>query len=210
VATQAYGVIGACYGDEGKGRTVDAIAHRLGAGTVVVRSNGGAQAGHTVVAPSGARHVFHQIGSGAFAGAATHFSRFMVSHPMMLAEEVRAVAALGGETVITADPRGFVTTPWDMMVNQAVEMARGGGRHGSCGLGFGETHIRAALLAEAKQQVIAGDAADQVSVPQESGSADDLLLDEFAIEVQFLELGPHAVEQLGGGHAPSMAWPSRG
>jgi len=139
VATQAYGVIGACYGDEGKGRTVDAIVHRLGAGTVVVRSNGGAQAGHTVVAPSGARHVFHQLGSGAFAGAATHFSRFMVSHPMMLAEEVRAVAALGGETVITADPRGFVTTPWDMMVNQAIEMARGGGRHGSCGLGFGET-----------------------------------------------------------------------
>jgi adenylosuccinate synthase len=139
VATQAYGVIGACYGDEGKGRTVDAIAHRLGAGTVVVRSNGGAQAGHTVVAPPGARHVFHQLGSGAFAGAATHFSRFMVSHPMMLAEEVRAVAALGGETVITADPRGLVTTPWDMMVNQAIEMARGGGRHGSCGLGFGET-----------------------------------------------------------------------
>ena len=139
MATQAYGVIGACYGDEGKGRTVDAIAHRLGAGTVVVRSNGGAQAGHTVVAPSGARHVFHQIGSGAFAGAATHFSRSMVSHPMMLAEEMRAVAALGGETAITADPRGLVTTPWDMMVNQAIEMARGGGRHGSCGLGFGET-----------------------------------------------------------------------
>lgn len=139
MATQAYGVIGACYGDEGKGRTVDALAHRLGAGTIVVRSNGGAQAGHTVVAPSGARHVLHQLGSGAFAGAATHFSRFMVSHPMMLAEEVRAVAALGGETVITADPRGHVTTPWDMMVNQAIEMARGGGRHGSCGLGFGET-----------------------------------------------------------------------
>ncbi|MEO7691538.1 MAG: adenylosuccinate synthetase, partial [Sphingomonas sp.] len=142
MATQAYGVIGACYGDEGKGRTVDAIAHRLGAGTVVVRSNGGAQAGHTVVAPSGARHVFHQLGSGAFAGAATHFSRFMVSHPMMLGEEVRAVAALGGAIAITADPRGYVTTPWDMMVNQAIEMARGGARHGSCGLGFGETVLR--------------------------------------------------------------------
>ncbi|MGB3166634.1 MAG: adenylosuccinate synthetase, partial [Alteraurantiacibacter sp.] len=38
-----------------------------------------------------------------------------------------------------ADPRGLVTTPWDMMVNQAVEMTRGSGRHGSCGLGFGET-----------------------------------------------------------------------
>ena len=136
--TQAHAVIGANYGDEGKGRTVDALARRLGPGAVVVRANGGAQAGHTVFA-NGRRHVFHHIGSGALAGAATHLSRHMVSHPMMLADETRAVAALGGSAAITADPRGFVTTPWDMMVNQAVEVARGDGRHGSCGLGFGET-----------------------------------------------------------------------
>ena len=136
--TQAHAVIGANYGDEGKGRTVDALARRLGPGTVVVRANGGAQAGHTVVA-GGKRHVFHHLGAGALAGAATHLSRHMVSHPMMLANEARAVAALGGAVAITADPHGFVTTPWDMMVNQAVEVARGHGRHGSCGLGFGET-----------------------------------------------------------------------
>ena len=140
---QAWAVIGAGYGDEGKGRTVDALARRLGAaglgaGTLVVRSNGGAQAGHSVVA-GGRRHVFHHLGSGALAGAATHLSRFMVSHPMLLVDEVRAVAALRGNTVVTADPRGFVTTPWDMMVNQAAERARGTDRHGSCGLGFGET-----------------------------------------------------------------------
>ena len=33
----------------------------------------------------------------------------------------------------------MVTTPFDVMVNQALEAARGNGRHGSCGLGFGET-----------------------------------------------------------------------
>jgi hypothetical protein len=33
----------------------------------------------------------------------------------------------------------MVTTPFDVMINQAIELARGDGRHGSCGLGFGET-----------------------------------------------------------------------
>jgi len=139
MTSRAQAVIGAGYGDEGKGRMVDVIAHGLGAGTVVVRSNGGAQAGHSVVTPDGYAHVFHHLGSGALGGATTHLSRFMVSQPMMLVEELRAVAALGGTVAITADPRGFVTTPWDMMANQAVEVARGAGRHGSCGLGFGET-----------------------------------------------------------------------
>jgi adenylosuccinate synthase len=32
-----------------------------------------------------------------------------------------------------------VTTPYDMMINQIVERERGGDRHGSCGVGFGET-----------------------------------------------------------------------
>ena len=54
-------------------------------------------------------------------------------------------------------------------------------------------------------KVVAGDAADQVAVPEKSGAADDLLLDELALEVQLLELGAHPVEQLGGRHAPSMA-----
>ena len=135
---RAQAVIGASYGDEGKGRTVDWLAASLGPEVVVVRSNGGAQAGHTVET-GGQRHVFHHIGSAALRGAATHLSRFMVSHPILLAEECAALGAMGLAPRITADPRGWVTTPWDMMVNQAAELARGKGRHGSCGLGFGET-----------------------------------------------------------------------
>lgn len=136
----AFGVIGANYGDEGKGRNVDALAHELGGRAVtVVRSNGGAQAGHTVVTPDGRRHVFHHIGSGAYAGASTHLSRFFVHHPMTFMDERDALAAQGACVDVSADPRGMVTTPWDMMVNQVVEVSRGGGRHGSCGYGLGET-----------------------------------------------------------------------
>lgn len=136
---KATAVIGANYGDEGKGRTVEWLAEPHRAAVLVVRSNGGAQAGHTVVASDGGRHVFHHFGSGTLQGARTHLSRFMVSHPIIFIEEFAQLHSRGTRPVVTADPRGFVTTPWDMMVNQALEIARGSTRHGSCGLGFGET-----------------------------------------------------------------------
>lgn len=134
-------VIGAGWGDEGKGATVDRLVR--GASDVVVRFNGGAQAGHTVVAPDGRRHVFHHVGSGAFQGAATYLSRHVVSSPMHLEEELDALRALDVAPRLFADPRGLLTTPYDMLLNQAAELARGDGRHGSCGYGFGETIERA-------------------------------------------------------------------
>ncbi len=140
----AVAVVGAGYGDEGKGLLVDALCHVLGSGAVVVRHNGGAQAAHTVVTPDGRRHVFHHVGAGSFASAATALSRHFVSNPLVFAEERAALAALGLHPRVSADERGLVTTPWDMMVNQIMEEARGGARHGSCGLGFGETIERCA------------------------------------------------------------------
>lgn len=138
MTTHAQAVIGAAYGDEGKGLMVDRLA-AAAPGAVVVRSNGGAQAGHTVVSQQGQRHVFHHVGSGSFDGAATHFSRFFVAHPMLLLDELAALADLGVRPRLTGDPGLAVTTPFDVIVNQAIEMARGKARHGSCGLGFGET-----------------------------------------------------------------------
>src|SRR5471032_1189579 len=98
----ALAVIGAGYGDEGKGLLVDALA-AAGETAIVCRSNGGAQAGHTVTLADGRRHVFHHLGSGALAGAATHLSRFFVHHPMLLQEERRAVATLVGSVEVSAD-----------------------------------------------------------------------------------------------------------
>jgi adenylosuccinate synthase len=135
---EAIAVIGAGWGDEGKGHLVDALAAASEA-AVVVRFNGGAQAGHTVVLEGGRRHVFHHLGAGALAGARTHLSRHFVHHPMLLRAERDAVTAAGGCGTLSADGRGVVTTPWDMLINQAAERVRGAGRHGSCGLGFGET-----------------------------------------------------------------------
>ena len=137
-AIQAKAIIGAGYGDEGKGLLTDLMAAAT-ADSVIVRSNGGAQAGHTVVTPDTKRHVFHHVGSGALAGAPTHLSAHFVAHPMMLLGEWQVLRGLGANVIISSDPRAIVTTPFDVMINQALEMSRGGARHGSCGLGFGET-----------------------------------------------------------------------
>lgn len=133
--TAAKAVIGAAYGDEGKGLMVDALS---GGDTVVVRSNGGAQAGHTVQTPEGRRHVFHHLGSGTFRGGKTHLSRFFVAHPMFFAGERAELLAKGATPRVSIDPRAMVTTPYDVLINQAIEKARGRGRHGSTGFGFGE------------------------------------------------------------------------
>lgn len=143
----AYAVIGANFGDEGKGLATDALAADLmsrGLDPVVVRSNGGAQAGHTVET-QGRRHVFHHVGSGAFTGARTHLSRYFVAHPALLLRELQELRPLlPAAPEITIDPAAQVTTPWDVLLNQATEAARGAARHGSCGVGFGETLERVA------------------------------------------------------------------
>lgn len=70
-------VIGANFGDEGKGLMTDYFANeakKQGKSCLVVCHNGGSQRGHTVVSPSGIRHVFHHFGSGSFEGADTYLS----------------------------------------------------------------------------------------------------------------------------------------
>ena len=130
-------VIGANFGDEGKGLAVDAWAARLG-DCVVVRHNGGAQAGHTVVA-DGRRHVFSHFGAGTMSGAATFLSRFFVVHPGVFIREFDELATGGLTPRVLVDPDAQVTTPFDVYVNRWVEETRGNGRHGSVGIGFGET-----------------------------------------------------------------------
>lgn len=132
-------VIGANFGDEGKGLAVDYLTSRHGGDSLVVRFNGGAQAGHTVVVPDGRRHVFGHIGSGTFNGGATFLSRFFVSNPILFLRELAQLRTLGLNPRVIVDPAGLITTPYDMMLNQHVESLRGGARHGSCGVGFGET-----------------------------------------------------------------------
>ena len=83
-------IIGANYGDEGKGLTTDFIAHNeieQGKQTIVVCSNGGAQRGHTVELSDGRRHVFHHFGSGTLAGAETYLPKQFIMNPLIFVKE---------------------------------------------------------------------------------------------------------------------------
>lgn len=133
-------VIGANFGDEGKGLTTDYLCSK-GAG-IVVRFNGGANAGHTVVTPEGERHVFRHFGSGTFLGVPTFLSQFFVCNPILFFEERAQLIELGFHPEVYAHPDCLITTFADMMINQIRESGRGLKRHGSCGVGLHETMQR--------------------------------------------------------------------
>jgi adenylosuccinate synthase len=129
------------YGDAGKGRIVDLLCADADV-AAVVRFNGGAQAAHNVVLPDGRHHTFAQFGAGTFRGVPTHLSRFVVVDPLALAAEAAHLAAVGVPdpfALLTIEEDALLATPWHRAANQLRERQRGAGRHGSCGLGVGET-----------------------------------------------------------------------
>lgn len=135
-------IIGANYGDEGKGLMTDFFASRNPDRSLVVRFNGGAQAGHTVVAPDGRRHVFSHFGAGSFVGATTYLSHYFIVNPLLFKKELSELDALRVSPRVLIDDKCFVTTPFDVFINQLKEVQRGSGRHGSCGAGINETVTR--------------------------------------------------------------------
>jgi adenylosuccinate synthase len=137
----AHLVIGLNYGDEGKGLVTDYLASKLH-NPIVVRANGGAQAGHTVVY-NNFRHVFNHIGSGYFASVDTYLAEDFVLNPILFRmerERLYEETKLGSFStpVVYAHPGCIITTPWDMIANQKEEESREE-RHGSCGVGVWTT-----------------------------------------------------------------------
>lgn len=130
------------FGDSGKGTLTDWLVREHGAG-LVVRWNGGAQAGHTVVTDEGRAHTFSQFGAGTFVpGVRTHLAETVVVHPTALLVEARYLASAGvGDALsrLTLSGRARVITPFHQSANRARESARGAARHGTCGVGVGET-----------------------------------------------------------------------
>ncbi|MCY1082087.1 adenylosuccinate synthetase [Archangium lansingense] len=154
-------VIDLGFGDCGKGLLTDFLVRQTGA-NVVVRYNGGAQAGHNVVTPDGRHHTFAQFGAGTFVpGVRTFLSRHVVIHPTALRVEGEALRAKGVGDVfsrIRISERARVITPFHQSANRLRELARGESRHGSCGVGVGETVQDA--LEHPEETVLAGDLRD--------------------------------------------------
>lgn len=138
-------VIGANFGDEGKGLMTDYFCRQAalkGENCLVILHNGGAQRGHTVVTPGRKRHVFRHFGSGTFTGADTYLSEDFILNPMVFRREWEELEEIGINTKVYVNPKCIITTPFDMILNQIIEEYRKGDRHGSCGMGIHETIIR--------------------------------------------------------------------
>lgn len=138
-------VIGANYGDEGKGLMTDYFCHKAvsdGKSCVGVCTNGGAQRGHTVETEDNKRHIFSHFSSGTLCGAHTYLSPLYILNPMIFATEYSELERDGIKPYVLGDKNARWSSPFDMILNQIVEESRGDKKHGSCGIGIWETVYR--------------------------------------------------------------------
>lgn len=136
-------VVGLGFGDEGKGLVTSYLTGKAKK-PMVVRYNGGHQAGHTVIY-GGHRHVFSNFGSGTLQGAPTYWSRFCTFYPSSFLRELNLLDDVKTrrptDPAIYIHPFAPVTTPFDVEHNRRQHAING---HGSVGMGFGATLQRQA------------------------------------------------------------------
>ena len=132
-------VIGKNFGDEGKGFVCSRLASSL-KNALIIKHNGGGQAGHTVEDPEGKwRFIHHQIGAGAEYHVPTLFADSFMPDLFQLGKEVKEFTELFGfQPILYSEKNVRVTTIDDVLLNMGAEVARGKNRHGSCGMGIEE------------------------------------------------------------------------
>jgi adenylosuccinate synthase len=128
-------VVGAQWGDEGKGKVVDVLAERA---DLVVRYQGGANAGHTVDTGAG-EFVLHQIPSGIIQGAICIVGNGVVLDPETFFTELDALEAQGVRTEhkLYVSDRAHLTLPYHKLLDHARERSE---RIGTTGRGIGPTY----------------------------------------------------------------------
>jgi len=132
-------VVGAQWGDEGKGRVVDYLAHDA---NLVIRYGGGNNAGHTVVNPHG-HFKLHLIPSGIFhPGTKNLLGNGVVINPPALVGELDDLTTHGfdGENLFISD-RAHLVMPYHVLLDQLEERERGASRLGTTSRGIGPAYV---------------------------------------------------------------------
>jgi adenylosuccinate synthase len=137
-------LIGLQWGDEGKGKVIDALAPEA---DVVVRCQGGANAGHTVVVGSEKR-VLHLVPSGILVpDVAGIIANGVVVDPVQLVAEIDALEAAGYDvrSRLLLSERAHVVMPWHKELDSLAEELRGASKIGTTGRGIGPAYGDKAL-----------------------------------------------------------------
>ena len=132
-------VVGAQWGDEGKGRVVDYLADDA---DLVVRYGGGNNAGHTVVNPHG-HFKLHLIPSGIFhAGTRNLLGNGVVINPPALVAELDGLAAAGFDcSNLFISDRAHLVMPYHVLLDQLDERERGAAKIGTTSRGIGPAYV---------------------------------------------------------------------
>jgi adenylosuccinate synthase len=136
-------LIGAQWGDEGKGRVVDALAKGV---DVVVRYQGGANAGHTVIA-EGKKHVFHLLPSGMlYPNRICVIGNGVVMDPGQFITEVDELDPAPGDigTRLVVSNAAHIVMPYHKKLDALSEASRqknSGAAIGTTGRGIGPCYV---------------------------------------------------------------------
>ena len=130
-------IIGGLFGDEGKGKTVSSLALNY-KNPIIIRFNGGQQAGHRVVLKNGLSHIFSNFGSATFQNIPTYWLKYCTFDPVATLKELIKLKKVC-EPKLFIDDDCPVTTPYDQLANIENEKKNS---HGTCGYGVGQTHQR--------------------------------------------------------------------
>jgi len=133
-------VVGSQWGDEGKGKIVDILSRDA---DVVVRFQGGSNAGHTVVTRKGT-YIFHLIPSGILTrGKVCVLGSGVVIDPGALIGELDRLHEKGikvGRNFVISQ-RAHVIMPYHKAIDKAAEKAKGSRRIGTTGKGIGPAYV---------------------------------------------------------------------
>ena len=133
-------LVGAQWGDEGKGKVVDLLGADV---DIFVRYQGGANAGHTVIA-DGEKVVFHLLPSGMlYPGKLCILGNGLVIDPEQFLKEIANLSEKQQDRArLAISPRAHVVMPYHKILDQAQEKARGKGRRiGTTGRGIGPCYV---------------------------------------------------------------------
>ncbi|MES1195534.1 MAG: adenylosuccinate synthetase, partial [Steroidobacter sp.] len=132
-------VIGAQWGDEGKGKIVDLLTDRVAA---VVRFQGGHNAGHTLVI-NGKKTILRLIPSGILhAQVKCYIGNGVVLSPRALMDEIAELEKAGLEVIsrLRISEACPLILPYHVAIDQARESAKGDAKIGTTGRGIGPAY----------------------------------------------------------------------